>query len=94
MPGGFTWADVEAGYQAAGQAFIATTGVVVGIGVVVLLGVGVFVWALAKTSALGAESDRASIRAEARERMYRREAAIDTDLDEIDWSDWPERKAS
>ncbi len=91
MPGGFTWADAFAGFQAGGQAAIDTGGVVVG--VVVALVLGGLAFALALGVIAGRADSAIEIARERDERRRHRGAAVDTDpcgFDDI----YPERKAS
>ena len=92
MPGGFTWADVFAGFSEAVLAGVTLGAICVGIGLFVLGCAGVSVLAgsfMAK--GLGtAASPRDDVRAMAHERMARREAVPDWGQDGI----YPERKAS
>jgi hypothetical protein len=93
MPGDFTIYDFLAGYQEAGQAFLAVAEIVAAIGVVGVVCLGVFTWALAVAAGRADQAlEMADIRAMAHERLAQHSALPYTD-DEAD-SDWPKRKAS
>lgn len=82
MPGGFTWADVLAGFQAGGQAAISTAGLAVGI-VVFVFCLGLIVFGLCASAG---QADRAIDRMRA-DRADQGGAV--RDFDDIDW-DFPE----
>jgi hypothetical protein len=77
MPGGFTWADAFAGFQAGGQAAIDAGGVLAGVGVAFVLAVLAFGWAACV--AAGRADRMLDVARERDERSRHHGAAVNTD---------------
>lgn len=84
MPGGFTWADVLAGYQAAGQTFLTVGYCLIAASFLFgLLWIAAMAWRNRQRERLDRIVNRDSVRAMAHERMARREAIPDWGQDGI-----------